>query len=274
LKIIISHDIDYITFTEHLRDLTIPKYLVRNCIEYLMGFISTYEFVERYRNLIQNKLQNTIELLTFNRSANIPATVFIAVNRGRNGLNYSLESAAHWIKKVQQLGFDTGVHGISYKDFGQINKEKRCFESIINNSVHGVRIHYVKTDEQTFNSLEKAGYLFDSTDVGYLKKPYKIGKMWEFPINLMDSFLINNGRPWQSVTLNQAKTKTRYLIDEAVRCGLPYYNILFHDNHFCDAFLTWKRWYFWLTEYFNNNKFEFISYRQAVAELEHKRTIL
>ena len=83
MKAIISHDIDHITVTEHLlRDLIVPKFMVRSHLELALGKISFKEYVARWTDFLKNKWQNVDELITFNNVKQVPSTFFIGVKRG------------------------------------------------------------------------------------------------------------------------------------------------------------------------------------------------
>jgi len=66
MKIIISHDVDHLSVWEHKTDLIIPKILIRNTIEFVKGYITTNEFVNRFKDILQNKWQRIDELMEFN----------------------------------------------------------------------------------------------------------------------------------------------------------------------------------------------------------------
>ena len=80
MKIIVSHDVDHIRAWEHKWDLIIPKFIVRNLIEYCSKYISGSEMKYRFRNLVTNKWQNLNELMEFDRRHDIPSTFFVAVD--------------------------------------------------------------------------------------------------------------------------------------------------------------------------------------------------
>lgn len=90
MKIIISHDVDHITVWEHRKDLIIPKFIMRSFIEFTLGYISTSEIRNRFKEFVKNKWQNIKELIEFDRENKIPSTFFIGVANGM-GLNYSLK---------------------------------------------------------------------------------------------------------------------------------------------------------------------------------------
>jgi hypothetical protein len=269
MKAIISHDIDHITVWEHLfKDTIIPKYLTRMHIELFSGKISTREYTLRWSEFFKNKWQNVDELITFNNINNIPSSFFVAVNKGI-GLNYSNESALLWINQMKNRNCEINLHGIAFDNPELIKKEFDLFRSFTKREDVGIRMHYVRNNESTYHLLAQAGYRYDSTEHAF-KNPYKIGQMWEFPFQIMDGWIIENYKKWQSLNLVQAKENTVKLIDRAFENKLDYIGVDFHDRYFSHAFKTWLDWYMWLVEYLKNNKIEFVNFNGAIKELETK----
>lgn len=266
MQAIISHDIDHMTLSEHyFRDLIVPKFFVRSKIEFLRGKISFGELVRRVGDIFKNKWQNIDELIQYNASQNIPSSFFIGVQNGV-GLNYPQAAAAHWIARMLEQHCEVSLHGIEFENFDKIKSEYDLFAGLSHQSTFGIRMHYVRTNEQTFNNMAKAGYAYDSTEMGF-KAPYRIGSMWEFPFQVMDSYIIEKPKQWQSKKLEQAKDETKALIDKAFDMQLPYLGIDFHDRYFSPSFKTWMDWYTWLTQYLVQNKIACINFKTAVEQL-------
>ncbi len=268
MKVIISHDVDHLTAREHLKDLIIPKYIIRAKIELLSGKISMKEFFARMNEIFKNKWQNIEEVMELDRNHKVPSTFFFGVSNGL-GLSYSLQQAETWIKRVIENGFEAGVHGISFNDPEKMKTEFDHFKSLSQQEKFGIRMHYLRNDNNTLDLIEKTQYEFDST-IYKLEDPYKIGELWEFPLHIMEGYIIENGKSWQSINLEQAKLNTLVRIKEVEKKNLKYLNILFHDRYFTNAYKTWKDWYVWLIEWLDNNGYEFVSYSQAVKELNGK----
>lgn len=268
MKAIVSHDIDHLTLSEHyLKDLIVPKFFVRSYIELFTGKISVSELFQRYVDVFRNQWQHIKALNQFNIAHNVPSTFFIGVNKGV-GLSYSQTQSALWIQNMLQMGCEVGVHGIEFENFDKINTEYSLFNEISNLAEFGTRMHYIRMNEGTFTNMAKAGYRFDSSEMGY-KAPYKIGNMWEFPFQIMDSYIIEKPKQWQSKNFAQSCEQTKYIIDKAFDLKLPYLGIDFHDRYFSDAHKTWKDWYIWLIEYLIDQKIEFVNFKQAIKELEN-----
>jgi hypothetical protein len=269
MKAIISHDIDHLTLSEHyLNDLIVPKHFVRSYIELFTGKISLSELFNRYADVFKNKWQHIEELKLFNDSFNIPSTFFIGINKGI-GLSYSQQAAAIWIHKMLQMNCQVHLHGIAYETFEVINSEVQLFKDISKLPSFGCRMHYIRKNDYTFSNMSKAGIQFDSSEMGF-KAPYKIGSMWEFPFQIMDGYIIEKPRQWQSKNLFQCCDETKKIIDKSFEMNLPYLGIDFHDRYFSNSHKTWKNWYIWLIEYLSSQKIEFINFNQAILELESK----
>lgn len=267
MKAIISHDIDHLTVSEHLlKDLIVPKFMVRTNIELTLGKIGLEEYFLRWNDFLKNKWQNIDELIAYNKSKNIPSTFFIGVDKGI-GLNYNNTPAAIWIKRIIEQGEAIGIHGICYQTLERVIHEKERFEFVFKIKPKGMRMHYVKRNENTLNYFNEAGYLYDSTVYSF-ESPYKVGEMWEFPFQVMDGWIIENGKKWQCRNLNECQEATKKSIDKAFENNLKYFVVDFHDRYFNKSFKTWMDWYLWLCDYLIQNKINFTSFDEAINELE------
>lgn len=267
MKVIVSHDIDHITASEHyFKDLIVPKHLVRSKLEFLSGKIGFSELTNRYVELFSNKFNNSIELASFNKEHGLSSSFFIGVKNGL-GLSYSLERAVALVAELLKLECKLFVHGIDFETTDKIVCEKNIFESAFNINAIGIRMHYVRKNENTLEKFEQAGHLFDSTMHEY-KNPYKVGKMWEFPFQIMDGWIIENGQRRQSRNLDESKEATKLIIEKAHDFNLTYLGIDFHDRYFSNSFNTWMNWYMWLIEYLKQNNMEFVSFEEAMVAEE------
>ncbi len=270
MKAIISHDIDHITVTEHLlRDTIVPKYIARIHIELLLGKISTREYILRWSEFFKNKWQNIDELITFNNIKGVPSSFFIAVDKGI-GLNYSNEAALVWIEQMKCRSCEIGVHGMSFDNVVDVRSERDAFVKLSGLTNAGMRMHYVKRNDESLKYFSEAGYKYDST-IHAFENPYKIGSMWEFPFQIMDGWVLEGGKRWQSINLEQAKEETKKLIDKAHQHNLSYLGIDFHDRYFSESFRSWLDWYTWLVDHLIENKIEFVNFDSAIKELEKSK---
>ena len=130
-------------------------------------------------------------------------------------------------------------------------------------------MHYLRTNDKTNLNLAKAGYRFDST-VFSLVDPYKIENLWEFPISMMDSYLIYGESKHQTKSMEQIKNETIQCIEKAKYLGIQYFTIITHDFYFSDSFRKFYDWFIWLIDYLILHNFEFINFDDAIKELDCK----
>jgi len=269
MKIIVSHDVDHYLYSEHyLRDLIVIKHFARSYIEKFFGMISWNELFLRHTSIFYNKMNNVKEILGFNESVGIKSTFFFGMNRGL-GLNYDYKDIAGLVKYVNDKGFEVGVHGIAYNDLDEMKMEFNRFKVISGLEQYGIRMHYLRHDSSTLSYLAEIGYLYDSTLSDFDIATKRDG-IFEFPVHIMDCLIINGSKGYQELNLEQSKIKTLEILEEAEKKNINYFSFLFHDCYFSNSFSTWKEWYIWSMKYLIDKNYEFVTYRDAVKELNIK----
>lgn len=267
MKIIVSHDVDHLYATDHFfRDLILEKLWVRSFIHLCQGKISFRTFWYRLTILFHNRMHRIDEVMAFDQLNAIPSTFFFGMTNGL-GMSYPVRRAVPEIKQVLKKGFEVGVHGMEFQDVSKIIKERERFKEISKLESFGIRMHYVRYDNETFHKLEKVGYLYDSTQFNKdridLLPPNMTGKMWEFPLHIMDVYVCKPGE------LEKGIRNTTDAICEADVAGLPFFTILFHDHQFDDNYdPQMKKWYSSIIQYCKDQGYEFVSYKDAIKELE------
>ncbi len=267
MKILISHDVDHLFATDHvLKDLILEKLWVRSAVHLCKKKISFQTFWYRLTLLFHNRMHRIYEIMEFDHKNEIPSVFFFGMDNTL-GMSYSRKKAAPIIRQVMEQGFDVGVHGVSYRSAEAMRREYDAFQTLSGLKSFGLRNHYVQFEEDTFKKMEQAGYLFDSTWFNKqkveIRPPYRVGNMWEFPLHIMDGYICKAGN------LEQGLADTFAAIQQAERMGMPYCTILFHDYQFDDKFdPEMKQWYTETIRYLKENHYEFISYRDAIEELE------
>ena len=263
MKVIISHDIDHLHWTDHWHDLFIPKYVVKHILFLLSGKIGFGLFSKRLGLLFRNRQHRLPELIVFNRENGVESNFFLGTNNGL-GLSYSLKKAHQTIQYLKGFAdeFPVGVHGISYTNQEGINQEKRRFDAS-GFKAEGLRMHYLRNNEDTLNYLARAGYTHDSTTYE-LNNPYLVeGSMLEFPVSIMDVYAVDD----TDATFEKGKQKTLEVIAEAEASNLEYFTVIFHDNYFDPAYPAHYEWYKWLIRYFKKRGFNFTTFDRACKEL-------
>ena len=270
MKIIVSHDVDHLYATDHIfRDLILEKLWIRSFLHLCQRKISFQTFWHRLTMLFHNQMHRIDEVMDFDRVHGVPSVFFFGMDNVL-GMSYSQKEAAPIIKHVMDQGFDVGVHGVDYQDVEKIKAEHDAFQNISGVDIFGLRNHYVRFDEETFAKMDQVGYLFDSTWFNKkeleIRAPYKAGNMWEFPLHIMDGYICTKGK------LEQSLQDTFSAIRKAEELGMPYCTILFHDYQFDDKYdPQMKRWYEETILFCKEQGYEFISYRDAIRELEKNK---
>lgn len=77
MKVIMSHDVDHITFREHLNDGIAAKFCIRTMLEMASLAISPYTAFQRVKRAWQNKWNNIEDLIIFDKSHNIDSTFLL-----------------------------------------------------------------------------------------------------------------------------------------------------------------------------------------------------
>jgi hypothetical protein len=238
---------------------------IRSIIELAKGQISFKVWVSRLLSIFDKRLNRIPEIIEFEQKQNIPSIFFFGM-ANIFGMSYKKKAASPWIRFVLEKGSDAGVHGAEFKNIRKIQNEFNDFKSISNKGSFGIRTHYVRYDDDTFNKMASVGYLFDTSEFKKMeiefKPPYKINCLWEFPLHLMDSYIM-------AVNLESAKNRTIDMLDEAKNNYVQYFTVLFHDYYYNEKTYPNQKAYFeWFVDYCKMQRFEFISYRSAINELE------
>jgi hypothetical protein len=237
-------------------------------MELFKGEINILTFSNRLKLVFEKRLNRIVEIIEFDRTHHIQSTFFFGMDN-LLGLSYKRNEASDWIRYVIDNSFDAGVHGIEIENFSKMEKELRDFKSISLLPSFGVRTHYVRYNNLTFKKMSDLGYLFDSSEFNKvsldLKEPYRIGLLWEFPLYLMDGYFLKGN-------LKDSKTKTVQTINAARDKNLEYFTFLFHDYLFNDnLYPKHAAYYKWFVNYCETEGLSFISYRDAIHELERRQ---
>lgn len=264
MKIILSHDVDHLHWKHHyFRDLTLQKHVARHSLSWLRKKIPFSVWKERMK--VRGVYNNLAELLDFYDSYQIKANFFFGMDQAL-GLVYTPQEATPWINKIMEHGHQAGVHGIEYANPDNIKKEYQSFQSVSGLNTFGIRTHYLRMNGYTLERFAEQGYQYDSTVQGILH-PFKIGSMWEIPMSLMDASLLPDAQ--SNLHLNTWKKASRLRIDQALDLQIPYFVVNLHDIYFHQKqFPVIFDWFHWLIDEFCLQNFEFISFHQAVTELE------
>jgi hypothetical protein len=264
MKFIISHDIDHFYWSDHFfKDLFIQKYIVKNFYYLTRRKISFDLFRVRMGLFSSNRISRLTELTEFNVRNKVPATYFCGVRNALN-LSYSLQTATQIRNYINQAGFPLYIHGISFEHQKEMEQEKQRFVNLIGDKEFmGIRMHYLRNSAKTLAALSQLRYDFDST-IYDLKDPYFIDGMIEFPVSLMEVYLMS----YLENDLERVKRETLSQIERATQKKLKYFTVIFHDHHFSEGFPLHKAWYEWFIGFLRDKDLPMINFEQASIELK------
>lgn len=262
MKVIVSHDVDHLNVGEHWKDLFFLKMWVRSFLELIRGMISFKIFWNRLIFVFDKRIHRIPELCEFDKQNGVHATYFFGMSHVL-GMVYKQAKALPWINYVKERGYDAGVHGCDYLHLDAIRKEHDDFATLTGDISFGIRNHYVRYDDDTFNKMNQAGYLFDSSEFNKLaptyKKPYKVGQMWEFPLAIMDGYVLHHDLEQAKATI---KELLRTLNEDA------YLTILFHDVFYNEKCYPQEKYFYeWLILYLKSLNVEFVTFKEAIINL-------
>ena len=265
MKIILSHDIDHIHWKEHyFNDLYLPGVIYRNTKGLLKKNLNFKNYTKR--TICTGRMHRIPELIRLYDQNKIKASFFFGMNRALH-LSYKYQKTRPLIQDLIQNNHKVGVHGIAYKDAKYIEIEYNRFKEISGLDFFGIRTHYLRLSGYSHHLFDEQGYLFDSS-FDNIMHPFKVNNMWEIPISIMDASLVENSQLNQD--LNIWKENTLKRLKKAKEINLSYIVINFHDIYFSDKFPIIKEWFLWLVELLQSKDYEFITFEQAVSELNKK----
>ena len=273
MKVIVSHDVDHLTFSEHWRDSVVPKYIARGFLEAMGGSSTFTAFGRRLHRLGANRAHSLDALAAFDLDHEVPATFFFAAARGRD-LAYAPAAVGPLLRNIAGQGFEVGVHAIAFDRLERIEREKSAFEKMVGFPAIGARLHNVGMAENAERLTTTYAHLFAQAGFTYVsntyavRDPYRVGGLWELPVLITEGYAFRNRSRIVNRSLKEAQAFTLRRLDEAERAGLRYASVLFHDVYFDPAFAPLDDWYRWLVAELQRREWPFCSCREALAELE------
>lgn len=259
----LTHDIDFIGIRRHFFDHTMFGYLMRSTVGALKDVARGKIPVSRlfriwwaviklpfvYLGLVKDFWLPFPWLMEVEKG--LPATYYFIPFKGRAGdkLNrkdgprracaYDITDIPEWTKALRDSGCEIGVHGIdSWHDSAKGRDEIARVTTVTGNQKPGIRMHWLKWNEDSYRVLEEAGYSYDSTSgfneaVGFRNgtsqvfRPLGRRELLEMPMHIQDGALFYPGR----MDLNESRAweLCEQVVDTIRRAG-GVLTLLWHDR--------------------------------------------
>jgi peptidoglycan/xylan/chitin deacetylase (PgdA/CDA1 family) len=174
---------------------TLPAVYMGLAEDFWMGF-------DRYVK-IEKPFCSTFFIIPFKNYAGIARA---SKRHARRASRYDISDIKDEINSLMKHGCEIGVHGIdAWLCTNKASEEfKRVYDATGIPEL-GIRMHWLYFNDQSYNVLEKAGYLYDSScgyneAIGYKSgtmqvfRPLGLKKLLELPLHVQDTALFSSGR--------------------------------------------------------------------------------
>lgn len=226
----LTHDIDFIGIRRHFFDHTVFGFLLRSTAGALKDAARGKIPVSRLFRIWWAVLKLPFVYLGLAKDfwlpfpwlmeveKNLPATYYFIPFKGRAGdkltgndasrraCAYDISEIPEWTRALRDAGCEIGVHGIdSWHDAAKGRDEIARVTAVTGNKKPGIRMHWLKWNDDSYRVLEEAGYTYDTTSgynetVGFHNgtaqafRPLGRRELLEMPMHIQDGALFYPGR--------------------------------------------------------------------------------
>jgi len=226
----LTHDVDFVKIRNHIFDRSILGFIYRGLIgslnKLLAGSMSFSRFLNNWKATfslpfvflgvikdfwfqfyrysdIEKSLKSTYFFIPFQ---NKPGEKISGNKAHRRAAKYDVSQIKGLIDCLKREGNEIAVHGIdAWHSVSSGDQERKRISEITGDSDLGIRMHWLLSDEQTFQKIEKAGYLWDSSSgynqaVGFragtsqVFRPLGTESLLEIPLHIQDTALFSGRR--------------------------------------------------------------------------------
>jgi hypothetical protein len=221
----LTHDVDFLGIRRHRFDTTLAGFLLRasigSVISLTMGRHSLKHLLRNWLALLSLPLVYAGILedfwLPFDRylqvDGNYRSTFFLIPFRGRAGralqgshhrkraVQYGVADTQGWMPRLRSRGAEVAVHGIdAWNDTVLAQEELRAVSEVAGESALGVRMHWLFFRQASFEIVDRAGFMYDSS-IGYndavgfragttqVFRPLTSERLLELPLHIQDTSL-------------------------------------------------------------------------------------
>ena len=243
LHVCLTHDIDR-TYKSHQYITKFVRSIFKLSYSGVVGQIKSL--------FVKHPYWGFNELIEIERDYNVRSTIFFLnesikfnplkpitfqLSSGRYNINSSRIEGV--IRYLDANGWEIAVHGSynSYRDKSLMIKEKSVLEEIVGHEIIGIRQHYAKLSEKTWQYQQEAGFKYDSS-FGYTDKiGFKDDKITPFapfnndfyviPLVVMDMCFVNRQNNWEELDfiMEQCENSNGVLV-------IDFHQHTFHEYDF------------------------------------------
>ncbi len=302
----LTHDVDFIGIRQHRYDHTFWGFIYRAL------FVSLLDYFNHKRSLkevwinwkavlllplvylgikedywnefdqyarLENEKRSTFFLIPFK---NHPGKKISGYYHAHRAARYDIDDIKDQVHDLAEKGFEIGLHGLdAWLDVEHASKEHDRISNITGQDRVGVRMHWLYFRQDSFSSLEQAGFNYDSTfgyndAVGYrcgtgqAFKPLGINRLLELPLHIQDTALFYPRR--MSLSKTEAWELCQNLVDQTIKYG-GVLTILWHMRSLSPERL-WADFYNNLLKALQEQKAWFGTANQVVSWFRQKRSVM
>lgn len=191
---------------------------------------------EAIRNIhIKNPYYNIPEIMSLEEKFGVRTTFFFrTIYENGNYLDYEDD-----IQSLIKSGWEIGLHSdpSSVESIDKLQNEKTLIEDLTRQKIFANRVHYLKSNPELPSKLQSLGFKYDSSikkfrdtiesdDMNY----YKIDKLIEFPISLMDAYLFTYMKIEEDEIINTFASMLELGKKACLKNDFNIISVLWHDN--------------------------------------------
>ncbi|NHI03611.1 hypothetical protein DYY67_2247 [Candidatus Nitrosotalea sp. TS] len=221
LYIFLSHDVDW-------RKQGAP-------IEHILARKDRFDD-EAIKNIhIKNPYYNIPEIMSLEEKFGVRTTFFFrTIYENGSYLDYEDD-----IQSLIKNGWEIGLHSdpSSVENIDKLKEEKTLLENLTKQKVLANRVHYLKSNSELPHKLQSLGFVYDSSikkfrdtieldDMNY----YKIDKLIEFPITIMDAYLFTYMKIDENDIIGTFARMLKMGNEASLNNDFNIVSILWHDN--------------------------------------------
>jgi peptidoglycan/xylan/chitin deacetylase (PgdA/CDA1 family) len=301
----LTHDIDFVGIRNHKFDHTMFGFLHRATVGALSRFLrhrlSFAQLLECWRATSSLPLVFLGWMRDFwepfawylEVEKGLPTTYFLIPFKGRAGENvriphasrrasgYEVADLSSSVNTLMQAGCEIGVHGVDAWHSSEKGKEEfEKIRALTRKVKSGIRMHWLLRDDSTFQILEEAGYVYDST-VGYNEtvgfrsgttqvfRPLGVKELLELPLHIQDGALFYPSN--LDLSHSDAWSRCQDIVNHADTAG-GVLTVLWHDrSHAPERF--WGDFYKSFVAALRSCKGWFASAIQVVSWFRKRRAV-